>query len=174
VRERLRDFCTATVAPDFFSIETVNVLWKYYRAGEIEYEAVFRLQMKIGELPNSFVPTEELVVEALQDSLRLNYPLYDTLYLVLARRSNAVLLTLYKVFLLYHFTPRSLYSFSSCKIDSRFTCVKKLAKSPILRSPLYCNIFLIRTIRFVGNGWRKQSGIYERLQYVSTKILSIF
>jgi predicted nucleic acid-binding protein len=43
---------------------------------------------------NLFIPISENNVEALNEAMRLGYSVYDMLYLILARRTGAILLTL--------------------------------------------------------------------------------
>ena len=45
-------------------------------------------------LVSEFCEDDELVVEALSEAVRLNHPVYDLMYLVLARRHAATLFTL--------------------------------------------------------------------------------
>jgi predicted nucleic acid-binding protein len=45
-------------------------------------------------LPDEYVNEHELYIEAFKLGCELNHPVYDALFLVLARRNNAQLLTM--------------------------------------------------------------------------------
>lgn len=85
-----------TIAPDLFYSEAGNTLWKMEKASQIDKGEIEGCLSSIAGLVDEFYPDKELVVEALFESIRLNYPIYDMLYLVLARRNNATLFTLDK------------------------------------------------------------------------------
>lgn len=80
-------------APEYFPAEVGSALSKYVRAGLMEpVEAKARLRSAV-ELVDEFVPTTELYEEAFAESLRLAHPIYDMLYLVLARRRACAIFT---------------------------------------------------------------------------------
>lgn len=81
------------IAPSMLDAEVTNVMWKYARAGYVDIENA-KLSLALGmQLVDEFVPTAELAVESLHEALRLNHPVYDLYFLVLARRNGATLLT---------------------------------------------------------------------------------
>ncbi|GHT36693.1 nucleotide-binding protein [Planctomycetales bacterium] len=90
------DSCGEVFVPDFFLIETANVLWKYCRAGILTDEDVKQKISFIEKIPSVYIPNKTLVREAVQEAIRLNHSVYDMLYFVLAHRYNAVLMTLDK------------------------------------------------------------------------------
>ena len=81
------------LAPDLYSAEVANALWKYVRAGQLDAQAAADSLADAHELVTRFVPASELVTEALHESVRLGHPVYDLLYLVAARRHAATLVT---------------------------------------------------------------------------------
>lgn len=81
------------LAPDLYSAEVANALWKYVRAGQLDAQAAADSLADAHELVTRFVPASELVAEALHESVRLGHPVYDLLYLVAARRHAATLVT---------------------------------------------------------------------------------
>lgn len=83
-------------APHFFITELGNVAWKYVRAGELSEEGSHYLLERTMGLVNYFVSTEELLIEAIHEAIRNEHPVYDMLYMVLARRNGATLFTLDK------------------------------------------------------------------------------
>jgi predicted nucleic acid-binding protein len=83
-----------TVSSEFFRIEVANVIRKYYQ-GEYIRKADCNKIMELAEnLVDEFVPIKENYLEALNEAIRLKFPAYDMLYLTLARRKGALLLTL--------------------------------------------------------------------------------
>ncbi|MDO4290615.1 MAG: type II toxin-antitoxin system VapC family toxin [Eggerthellaceae bacterium] len=82
------------IAPNFFKIEVTNTLWKYIRAGSLDMENAEKMFRATVALVGSFQDDEDLLVEALAEGARLDHPVYDMLYFVLARRHAATLFTL--------------------------------------------------------------------------------
>jgi predicted nucleic acid-binding protein len=83
-----------TVSSEFFRIETANVIRKYYHGKYIKKAKCNKLLELAENLVDEFVPIKENHLEALNEAIRLNYPAYDMLYLTLARRMGAMLVTL--------------------------------------------------------------------------------
>lgn len=82
------------ISPALFHSELANILWKQSRAGLLDAkEAARAFEAGIG-LVDEFIPDETLIVEAMQEALHFGHPVYDMLYLVLARRNAATLFTL--------------------------------------------------------------------------------
>ena len=84
------------IAPTLYQIEIANTLWKYVRAGEFEKETAFSRYEEAQALIDSFERDEHLAEEALSAAIRLNHPVYDLLYVVLARRHGCKVLTVDK------------------------------------------------------------------------------
>jgi predicted nucleic acid-binding protein len=84
---------SVVLAPDLYSAEVANALWKYVRAGELDIEAaVHHLENAIA-LVDAFVPTSDLAKEALVAAATVGHSVYDCIYAVLARREGASVLT---------------------------------------------------------------------------------
>ena len=81
------------LAPVLFDSEVTNVLWKYIKMGIVDEDNAIKSMLLLFQLIDDFIPTVELAVEALHEATRLNHPVYDMYYFVLARRNGAVLLT---------------------------------------------------------------------------------
>ena len=81
-------------APDLFVAEVGNALWKYQQAGYLPLSRCEQAVAQAMALPDRLEPASALHVEAFALACRHRHPVYDALYLVLARRTNAVLLTL--------------------------------------------------------------------------------
>jgi len=83
-----------TVSSEFFRIETANVIRKYYQGKYITKTDCNKLLELAENLIDEFIPIKENCLEALNEAIRLNYSAYDMLYLTIARRMGAVLVTL--------------------------------------------------------------------------------
>lgn len=82
------------ISPDLYVAETANVYWKYVHLKQLA-EAICEKALEYTlELVDFFEPSTSLFREAFGLSCQIGNPVYDSLYLVLARRNNAVLLTL--------------------------------------------------------------------------------
>jgi predicted nucleic acid-binding protein len=82
------------VSSEFFRIEVANVIKKYYRGNFINREQCSELLEMAEGLVDEFIPIRGNNIEALNEAIRLDYSAYDMLYLTLARRTGAALLTL--------------------------------------------------------------------------------
>jgi predicted nucleic acid-binding protein len=86
----------SVVAPELIVAELANTYWKYLRSGQLS-----RLQVENGfqqslALIDDLCPLLPLSKESLELAALTRHPAYDTFYLVLAKRNNAILLTLDK------------------------------------------------------------------------------
>lgn len=81
------------VTPALFLSEIANVAWKYCMYGGYSHEESLSLAEDGIDIVDHYVPVEELWKEALREAVYNNHPVYDTLYVVCARRYNGVLLT---------------------------------------------------------------------------------
>ena len=93
----LRDLVEAsekTASSEFFRIEIANVIRKYYQGKYIKKEECNKILELAENLIDEFVPIKENHLEALHEAIRLKYTAYDMLYLTLARRMGATLVTL--------------------------------------------------------------------------------
>lgn len=83
-----------TIAPDLFVSEVTNVFWKYHQFEDLPLDnCTYALQTSIS-LVDDLIPSTDLHVEAFSLACQLQHSVYDALYLVSARRYNAVLLSL--------------------------------------------------------------------------------
>ncbi|AGA31751.1 PilT protein domain-containing protein [Thioalkalivibrio nitratireducens DSM 14787] len=81
------------LAPALFHGEVANTLWKYTRAGVIDKNtALTRLEEALS-LVDAFEPDANLATEALSLAILHNHPVYDLIYVVLAMRFGARLLS---------------------------------------------------------------------------------
>ena len=83
-----------TVSSEFFRIEVANVIRKYYQGKYLKKDDCNKILELAENLIDEFIPIKDNHLEALNEAIRLNYSAYDMLYLTLARRMGAVLVTL--------------------------------------------------------------------------------
>lgn len=81
------------LAPSLYAAELSHVFWKYHAMGALERDRCEDLLEKGMALPDAWVDDRELQREAFDLACRRNVLVYDMLYLVLARRHAANLLT---------------------------------------------------------------------------------
>ncbi len=82
------------VVPELFVAEVTNVFWKYALHGGLAEQRCFTAVKRCLALSDGVVPTASLWEEALDLAISQRHPVYDCLYLALARRRAARLLTL--------------------------------------------------------------------------------
>ena len=81
------------LAPELMLTEVANALWKLQRAGGLDGIDPQLLLADARDLVDQIEPDRTLQVEALALACHLNHPVYDCLYLALARREAAILLS---------------------------------------------------------------------------------
>ncbi len=78
---------------DLYKAEVTNVLWKYVKAKLLTKDiALQRLQYCL-DLVDEYIDITENNQESLIESIRIDHSVYDVLYLTIARRNGAVLIT---------------------------------------------------------------------------------
>jgi predicted nucleic acid-binding protein len=83
----------AVYAPSLFVVETANALWKYVKAKHLSEADAIAMHQDASTLVDRPVDSAELFTEALLLASQLRHPVYDSLYLVTARRTGSTLLT---------------------------------------------------------------------------------
>ncbi len=81
------------LAPEFMLTEVANALWKLQLAGSLRDIDPQLLVADSRDLVEQIEPDRELQAEALALACRFNHPVDDCLYLVLARREGAIVLS---------------------------------------------------------------------------------
>ena len=81
-------------APDFLQIECANVFWKYVHAGKLTAKHARMYYRDAASLVTRYVRQNDLMDEVLAAATRLDHSVYDLIYLVLARRMDATLISL--------------------------------------------------------------------------------
>ncbi len=101
---------TKLLAPELIRLEVAGALCRRVRKGELEPdEAEVRCQHWLAELDKGIItltPDRDLLPEAIALSTRLKHPLHDCLYLAVAIRFHASLVTADRTF---HDRARPLY-----------------------------------------------------------------
>jgi predicted nucleic acid-binding protein len=87
------DGASLVLVPGLFRTEVANALWKYVRAGQLSADDALRRLDEALALGDAEVPDADLLTEALASACRTGHPVYDQLYVILARRHAARLLT---------------------------------------------------------------------------------
>ena len=80
-------------APDLLLAEVGNVVWKLHRRGELTDQEAESLVDDLLRLSIEFIPAASLVGQALPLAIKTVRTVYDCLYLVLAARHNAIMIT---------------------------------------------------------------------------------
>ena len=80
-------------APRLMAAEVAHALWRKVRTGEIERRAAGVLLATVPDMPVRWGADETVSVDAVRLALTLDHPVYDCVYLALAYRIGAVLLT---------------------------------------------------------------------------------
>lgn len=107
------------LVPTHFYVEFLNALSKYVRGGDITFEKAFSYFKSIDCLITKLVEPKRYAEEVLAESAKLKHPAYDMFYFVLARRHNAVLLTVDK-------------RLANLCADNRVSCVHFVEKEEML------------------------------------------
>jgi len=82
------------IAPELYIAEVCNAFWKYRKADLLAADQCEQALENALGLADQLEPALDLHREAFALAVRHLHPMYDALYLVLARRHNATLLTL--------------------------------------------------------------------------------
>jgi predicted nucleic acid-binding protein len=87
---------SVVMAPEHFTAEVTNSLWKYVVGGHLELESAAEYLEEALQFVDREPATGTLVQEVLREASGRRHPAYDMFYAVLARREGAALLTLDK------------------------------------------------------------------------------
>ena len=81
------------LAPELMLTEVSNALWRLQRAGQLQPEGLQQCLSRDAALVDQIEPDRHLQVAALALACHLDHPVDDCIYLALARREAAALLT---------------------------------------------------------------------------------
>lgn len=84
------------ISPDIYISEITNVFWKYYQFGELSMESCESGIENSIAIVDDIIASRDIYKEAFALSCISRHPVYDTLFLVLARRYNGIVLTMDK------------------------------------------------------------------------------
>ena len=82
------------ISPTLFISEVTNVFWKYYVFKDMPLKLCEQAIDSAVSLPDEFFNEKDLYKEAFALGCLSQKPIYDMLFLVLARRSNGYLMTM--------------------------------------------------------------------------------
>ena len=91
--ERILEREDDLIAPDLVLAEIANAVWKRVRKNEVTKDDALAIVERARIDFTEFVPIERLVVSAMALAADHNHPIYDCLYVALARREDALLVT---------------------------------------------------------------------------------
>lgn len=80
-------------APRLMASEIANALWRKARLGEIERSRAGALTSTVSEMPVRWSADETICADAVRLALTLDRPVYDCVYLALAHRIGARVVT---------------------------------------------------------------------------------
>ena len=86
-------------APRLMASEVANTVWRKARAGEIDHRTAGVLLANVSNMPVRWNDDEAVSADAVRLALALDHPVYDCVYLALAHRIGAVMLTADRRFL---------------------------------------------------------------------------
>ena len=81
------------IAPDIFVSEVTNAYWKYHQFEDLPLDITEELLNKTIRLIDDVIEGGDLYQEAFSLSCQTNHPVYDSMYLICARRYNATLVS---------------------------------------------------------------------------------
>jgi predicted nucleic acid-binding protein len=93
-KEKLSQYITNAdwvIVPDIFISEVTNVFWKYHQFEDLPLDISENLMNKTIRLIDDVIETGDLYQEAFSFSCQTHHPIYDSMYLICARRHNAIL-----------------------------------------------------------------------------------
>ena len=80
-------------APDIILAEVGNVLWKKWRKGELEAEAVPEMMLDFRKIPLQLFDSDYLFIDAWDIAKKYSRSFYDSLYVALAVKNNRRMVT---------------------------------------------------------------------------------
>lgn len=93
IYEELLAKASKVITSDLYKAETANVLWKYVKADLISKEDALQRLRYCKDLIEEFIDISQNYEESLAEGIRMDHSIYDLLYLTIARRNGALLLT---------------------------------------------------------------------------------
>lgn len=91
--KELLEKASKVITSDLYKAEVTNVLWKYVKIKLLTKDvALQRLQYCLN-LVDEYIDITENNQESLIESIRIDHSVYDILYLTIARRNGAILMT---------------------------------------------------------------------------------
>ena len=99
VTKKLTDYLKQAdwvIAPDIFVSEVTNVFWKYHEFEDLPVKDCEYSLNKTILLIDDYIQTKELYQEAFSFSCQVNHSVYDSMYLICARRHSGIFISVDK------------------------------------------------------------------------------
>ena len=113
------EFSDEVIVPSSFYVEVMNALYKNIRGNKMSYDEAVNYFWEICNFVTASVEMKDAYEEVLREAAIQQHPAYDICYFVLARRHNAVLLTVDK-------------RLANLCADNRVSCVHFVEKEEML------------------------------------------
>lgn len=84
------------LSTELYRAETANTLWKYYQHGLLTEQEALQKSEDVVNIVDQFFEIKKNLYESLSEAMKLQHSVYDLLYLTLARRQGATLVSLDK------------------------------------------------------------------------------
>ncbi|MCZ6710102.1 MAG: type II toxin-antitoxin system VapC family toxin [Gammaproteobacteria bacterium] len=81
------------IAPELIISEVANAVWRRATAGDIEREQATAIPQALMQVLADVTPVHELIDEAMSIAFAEQHPVYDCIYLALARKRNCAMAT---------------------------------------------------------------------------------
>jgi len=81
------------IAPDIYVSEATNVFWKYHHFENLPLDTCENALSKTIALIDDFISTRDMHREAFSLSCQIQHPVYDSMYLVCARRHDGIIVS---------------------------------------------------------------------------------
>lgn len=91
--EKIFDLGASLLAPEYVRTELANVAWKRFRRADLDRAGVTVFLADPQTLPLALTTDATLLRAALELAVQYDHPVYDCLYVALAERADAILVT---------------------------------------------------------------------------------
>jgi predicted nucleic acid-binding protein len=81
------------IAPEFIISEVANAAWRRFASGDIDREQARAIPQALMQVLSDVIPVRELIDDAMDIAFTEEHPVYDCIYLALARQRNSALAT---------------------------------------------------------------------------------
>jgi predicted nucleic acid-binding protein len=93
IYEELLVKASKVITSDLYKAEITNVFWKYVKADLLSKEEALQRLRYCNDLIEEYIDISQNYEESLAEGIRIDHSIYDLLYLTIARRNGALLIT---------------------------------------------------------------------------------